>query len=497
MLRDHLRTAKIIRWLAAPVIRAGFCCHPNLNIGTLFMRTIRILGLAVLLAATLAGCGGSGNPVASSSNVVPTAKMNDLDLNAILAAAKDGDTITMPAGKFTMRGPLQIANKKNLTLVGAGNGTDPAKATILTFKNALTQNGISASNTNGITFKNFAVEDASGNGLFVTSSNGVTMDTMRAEWTTDPINTSTMAYGLYPVRCDNVVVTNSIVVGTRDAGVYVGQSTNIRVTKNDVYLNVAGVEIENSHNAVVEDNYVHQNTGGILVFALTGPTRFLDTKDVVVRNNKIIDNNIPPAHNAQGLVLIIPPGTGVMVLASSNVDVSNNTITNHKTTGVMVISSLAAGIYPNPATKDEQGKPYNPYPSGVYVHANTVSDFGSDPGAAFKDPAGLAPFTQGFMGFLALNKQPMNFPAVLWDGIVNPYVPGTNVNANGSGGQYSGDMQICSKGNTIVAPAGATGFSYENLDLDLIGLMNGAPAPNFPNPARMDCTINLTLATGT
>lgn len=460
------------------------------------MRNIRLSGLAMLLAASLVGCGGGGkDPVAGTT--VAAAKMNDIDLNAILQAAKDGDTITMPAGKFTMRGPLQIANKKNLTLVGAGNGTDPAKATILSFRNALTQNGISASGTDGITFKNFAIEDTSGNGLFVTSSNGVTMDTMRAEWTTDPLNTSTMAYGLYPVRSDNILVTNSIVVGSRDAGVYVGQSTNIRVTKNDVYANVAGVEIENSHNAVVEDNNVHGNTGGILVFALTGPTRFLDTKNVVVRNNKINDNNVPPAKNATGLVLIIPPGTGTMVLASQNVEVTGNTITNHKTTGVLVISSLAAGIYPNPATKDEQGKSYDPYERGVYVHGNTISDFGSAPGAAFADPAQLGPFTQGFFGFLALNKQPQNFPAVMWDGIVDPYT-GTGVNTTtGAGGKYTGNLQICSKGNSIVQPTGATGFNYENMDLDLLALMSGtAQGPNFPSPARMDCAISLPTVTG-
>src|SRR5207342_1810671 len=159
----------------------------------------------------------------------------------------------------------------------------------------------STSTLTGATFKKFAIEDTAGNALFVTSSNNVVIDTVRAEWTTDPEGTSTMAYGLYPVRSDNILVTNSIVVGSRDAGVYVGQSTNIRVSNNDVHHNVAGVEIENSHNAIVEGNTVHQNTGGILVFALPGPTRFLDTRDVVVRDNTMDDNNLPPAANAQGL----------------------------------------------------------------------------------------------------------------------------------------------------------------------------------------------------
>ena len=109
-----------------------------------------------------------------------------------------------------------------------------------------------------------------------------------------------------------------------------------------------------------------------------GPTRFLDTSDVVVRNNTIVDNNLPPFENAQGLVLTIPPGTGVMVLASQNTEVVGNTITNHKTTGVLVTTAISAQITFDPATLDEQGKPYDPFargphPVGVCPPAGTIS----------------------------------------------------------------------------------------------------------------------------
>ena len=454
-----------------------------------------------ILAAMLAACGGGGDSSApaptqtpTQTTTVTTAQMTDIDLNAILAAAKDGDTIKLPAGKFSMMGPLQISGKNTVTIVGAGNGTDPTKDTILTFKNALTQNGISASTLNNITFKSFAIEDASGNALFVTSSKGVVMDTMRTEWTTDPEGTSTMAYGLYPVKSDNVLVTNSKVIGSRDAGVYVGQSTNIRVANNEVYFNVAGVEIENSHSAIVENNNVHQNTGGILVFALPGPTRFLDTTDVKVRNNTIVNNNLPPAANAQGLVLTIPPGTGVMVLAAQNTEVFGNTITNHNTTGVLITSAYGASIKWNAATKDDQGKAYDPYERGVYVHDNAVATFGGTPGGAFADPNTLGAFTTAFFAGLAQAPQPQNFPAVMWDGIVDP-ATGSGVLADGSGGNYSGNLQVCSKGNNITQPTGAV-ISYENIDLNLISLMQGG-TPNFPTPSRMSCTITLPAVTTT
>ncbi|GAA5175699.1 hypothetical protein GCM10025771_08570 [Niveibacterium umoris] len=424
--------------------------------------------------------------------VVTAAKMNDIDLNAILLAAKDGDTITLPPGKYSMMGPLQLSAKNNITIVGGGMGTDPAKDTILSFKNALTQNGISATSLTNVTFKKFAIEDASGNALFVQSTTGVVIDTVRTEWMTDPVNTSTMAYGLYPVKSDKVLVINSKVVGSRDAGVYVGQSTDIRVANNEVSYNVAGVEIENSHGAIVENNNVHDNTGGILVFALPGPTRFLDTRDVKVRNNTIINNNEPVAKNATGWVATVPPGTGVMVLSSQNVEVYGNAITNDNTTGVLLVTAYAAGITFNASTLDQQGKPYDPYLRGTYVHDNAVSIFGGKPGGAFADPAQLGPFTTSLFSTLASFNQPQNFPAVMWDGIVDP-ATGSGLKNDGSGGAYSGNLQVCSKGNVITPPTGAA-ISYENMDLDLIALQSGGN-PAFPNPPRMDCTITLPAVT--
>ena len=469
------------------------------------MQFKRTLPSALLAALILAACGGGdSSPVAPvtptapvvQGTVVTAAQMNDIDLNAILQAAKTGDTITLPAGKYSFKGPLQMTNKKGITILGAGNGTDPTSNTILSFAKALTQNGLDTSGLDTVTFKKFAVEDASGNGIFVNLSKNIVMDTLRAEWTINPFGTSRMAYGLYPVSSDNIKIVNSKVVGTRDAGVYVGQSTNILVANNEVANNVAGVEIENSHNAIVENNLVHDNTGGILVFALKAPPRFKDTKDILVRNNTIVDNNTPPFANATGLVLTIPPGTGVMVLASQNVEVTGNTISRHKTTGVLLISAFAAGEQDTSGVKDSQGKPYDNFGRGNYVHNNTISDFGTSPGGAFAMPTsegGLQEFTTAFMGGYK------NFPAVMWDGIVAP-ATGTGVTIVGGaypvGGNYTGNQQVCSKNNGVTPPASSVGVSYENLDLNLFGLMTETASFAFPTPARMNCTITLPTVTG-
>ena len=455
------------------------------------MNLLRSIVLPGLCALALAGCGGSSDssppPAAVPGTVVTVAQMNTEDLNTILFQAKVGDTITLPAGKYTMNGPLML-NVDNVTIAGAGNGTDPAKDTILSFKGAATRDGIQVANVAGVTLTKFAVEDAVGNGIFINKSTNVVMDTVRAEWTTDPVHTSEMAYGLYPVACDNVLVTNSKAIGTRDAGVYVGQSQNIRVVGNDVYYNVAGVEIENSHNAIVENNNVHENTGGILVFALPGTYRFADNNGTIVRNNTIVNNNLPVADNATGFVRAVPPGTGVMVLTAQNTEVTGNTITNHKTTGILAISFQSTQIAYDPAS-------YDPYLRGFYAHANTVSDFGSAPGGAFAD-APLNAIVGGLFAQLTGNGLPARFPAVIWDGIVDP-ATGSGVGGNGQGGTYAGNLQICSKGNTTDLPNIAGVISYENMDLDLLALLGGtSAAPIFPFPPRMACTITLPTVTG-
>jgi parallel beta-helix repeat protein len=450
------------------------------------MKLLRPIVSSALIVVGLAGCGGSDQP-ALAGTVVSAAQMNDSDLNTILFQAKPGDTITLPAGKYSFSHTLKLSTD-DVTIVGAGNGSDPTTSTIMTFKGAAEPHGLQVLQVKGVTLKKFGVEDASGNAIFVNASSNVVMDTVRAEWTTDPVHTSQMAYGLYPVACDNVLVTNSKAIGTRDAGVYVGQSQNIRVTSNDVYYNVAGIEIENSHNAIVENNNVHENSGGILVFALPGTYRFKDNNGTIVRNNTLVDNNQPIADNAQGFVRAVPPGTGVMVLAAQNTEVTGNTITNHKTSGVLAISFQSTGIAYDPAT-------YDPYLRGFQAHANTINDFGSAPDGAFADPAGLKPIVDGLFAALESNGLPQRLAAVQWDGIVDPATGTTGT--QGGGGQYSGNQQICSGSNTIDLPIVAGVISYENIDLDLLALMQGlSAAPIFPFPPRLDCSITLPAVTG-
>lgn len=453
----------------------------------------RFLLCPLILAATLstlAACGDSsfsfntGNR--NNTVTVPVSHMNDSDLNNILYQVKPGSTIVLPAGQFKFDGPLTM-NTDAVTITGQGNGHDPAHDTILSFAGASSKNGLQAFNVNSITLKNFAVEDAVGNAVFVSASSTVTMDSLRTEWTNDPLNTSQMAYGLYPVNCKGVIIKNSKIVGTRDAGVYVGQSEDILVQQNEVQQNVAGIEIENSNNAIVEDNDVHDNTGGILVFSLPG-TSYVIKKgaNAKVQNNHVYRNNAPVAANATGYVTAVPPGTAMMVLAADNTDILNNLIEDHKTTSILVVSFQATGIaYNDPL--------YEPYVHSVYAHDNRISHSGYAPAGGFADPNRLKPVVDALFAQFNSIGQPALLPYGIWDGIVDPDPSkSSGVAADGSGGALKPEFAICIKGNILDIPAIANVMSYESIDLNLLGLLSGAAQrPNFPFPTRMNCTLSL------
>ncbi|MEP6501909.1 MAG: parallel beta-helix domain-containing protein [Betaproteobacteria bacterium] len=451
----------------------------------------RIVLLTAFLSLGLTACGGDGSgpddPPSVPGTTVTAARMNDEDLNTIFFLAHEGDTITLPAGHYVFNRSLKLSVNR-LTIVGAGDGSDPASNTILSFKGAAESNGVEARYVKGVIFRKFAVEDAVGNAVFVTDSSDVVIDTVRAEWTDDPLHSSQMAYGLYPVASDNVLITNCTAIGTRDAGVYVGQSKNVRVIGNEAYFNVAGVEIENSRNSVVDGNNVHDNTAGILVFALPGAFRFLDNTGTVVRNNTVINNNRPLADTAQGFVRSVPPGTGIMAMAAQDTEILGNVITSHKTASVLAVSFQALGIYFDSDT-------FDPYLRGLYAHDNKIADFGDAPDGPFADPAGLAPLVSGLFASLEASGLPARMPAIIWDGIVDVTTGSTG--ANGEGGHYTGNLQICSNGNVTDLPLIPNVISYENIDIDLLALIQGLSAgPIFPFPPRMDCTITLPPVTG-
>jgi len=294
--------------------------------------------------------------------LVTTAAMSQADIQRSITRqfieAADGSTIELPAGTFRFDASLSIDGKKNLTIQGAG-----MDKTILSFKGQVSgAEGIKVTNSSGITIKGLTVQDAKGDGLKTQTVDGITFVDVKAEWTAGP-DEKNGGYGLYPVQCTNVLIDGCVSIGASDAGIYVGQSKQIVVRNSRAMRNVAGIEIENSLYADVYNNDVTDNTGGILVFDLPD----LIQKEggyVRVFRNKVYSNNHTNFAPEGNIVGKIPPGTGVMVLATRHVEVFENQITNNITASTSIISYY---MTENPIND----KTYKPYPSDIYIHHNT------------------------------------------------------------------------------------------------------------------------------
>ena len=178
-----------------------------------------------------------------------------------LIEAQPGDVIEVPAGTHNFTRSLSLT-VPGVTIRGAG-----MHESILSFANqAQGAEGLLVT-ADDFVIEDLAIEDTVGDALKVNESTNVTIRRVRTEWTNGP-DSENGAYGIYPVQSRNILIDGSVAIGAADAGIYVGQSTQIVVRNSRAEYNVAGIEIENSTFADVYDNVATNNTGGVLVFDL-------------------------------------------------------------------------------------------------------------------------------------------------------------------------------------------------------------------------------------
>ena len=279
----------------------------------------------------------------------------DLQLQLILA--EPGDTIKLSSGLFPILGTLSMEGKENIVIKGTG-----MNSTTLNFSTQVEgAQGLSITNCKNIILEDFTVQNAKGDAIKCQYVDGITFRRVKAQWLGGPKSTNG-AYGLYPVQCENVLIEHCVAIAASDAGIYVGQSKNIIVRFSEAFENVAGIEIENSTKADVYGNNVHGNTGGILVFDLPDLV-VKEGKQIRIFDNIIKKNNIDNFAPEGNIVAKVPSGTGIMVMATEQVEIFGNTIIDNKTAGTAIVSYFIT----EEETKDTQ---YNPYTSSIYVHDN-------------------------------------------------------------------------------------------------------------------------------
>ncbi len=142
------------------------------------------------------------------------------NLQQQLIEAKSGDIIEIPAGVHRFTRSLSL-NVPGITIKGEG-----IDSSILSFKTQ--QQGAEGLlvNADNFTIQDLAIEDTTGDALKINESSNVVIKNVRTEWTNGPAKTNG-AYGIYPVQSRNILIDGAVAIGASDAGIYVGQSSQI------------------------------------------------------------------------------------------------------------------------------------------------------------------------------------------------------------------------------------------------------------------------------
>ena len=281
-------------------------------------------------------------------------------IQAAVTKAQTGDTIRVFPGTYH---ETVFIDKDDISLVGViEDGEWPHLDGKKVLNDAILYSG------NGFSVEWFKITQYKGNAIMGQSGNNFSI---RNNWVID-----TGLYGIFPEFGHNGLIENNILSEIEDAAIYVGMSDYIDVRNNQVFDNVAGIEVENSRHVLVEGNVARNNTGGILVFITPGlPIK--SSYDAIIRRNFVTNNNTPNFAIPGSLVAGIPSGTGILVMSGDKVVIEDNIITGNNTGGIIVTS----GDFVTEVASDKESDPHS---DQVEIRNNIMLDNGNDPDGEMK-----------------------------------------------------------------------------------------------------------------
>ncbi len=363
----------------------------------------------------------AGPELPEGCDLFVAASAGQQELVGTLIDAPENSVVCLGEGEFLLNEELAISGN-GITLRGAGEG-------ITTFafdrENYIGANGIIITGDD-VTVEHFSVIDAPGDGIVANNVENISFLNVTVGWPT-PQSLDNGAYGLYPVQSTHVTIRDCTIYGARDAGIYVGQSTQILVENSKAYDNVAGIEIENSTGATVRNNHAYGNTAGLLIFNLPG-LEVQDGKYCVAYDNVFEDNNTPNWGEPGTAVAAVPYGIGIMIMASDFNEIRNNELNNNHSVAIVMLG------YHDFIFEPVDDPTYDILAEGNYIHDNTFVDNGLMPDPQVQALAGFGP----------------PIPEIGWDGCVDEAKDNTDGRYDTclweNGDAEFGNMDICGDG---------------------------------------------------
>jgi parallel beta-helix repeat protein len=285
-------------------------------------------------------------------------------IQSVMDQARPGDTIEVPYGIYYEH---VIIDMSDIKFFGVPN--EKGEWPVIDGKGTGSDGVIASGNNFEMAF--FAVKNFTSNGVLVEGATGVYLHDMYIE--------NTGVYGVYPVRCTDVLIERIEGTLMNDAAIYAGKSMNVVIRDTLTYGNVIGIELENTVNGEVYNNVAHDNTIGIFIDLLPQLPSKVSMYTKVYDN--VMENNNGENFGKPGTaVSLIPPGTGMLILAADHVEVYNNTIRGNKTGGLAVFN-LTIGF-------SEEEIDVGPNPEHTYAHDNIYENNGYDPDPFVKNMLG-------------------------------------------------------------------------------------------------------------
>jgi parallel beta-helix repeat protein len=275
-----------------------------------------------------------------------------------------GDTIEVP---YRVYKEAVFLDWSDIKLIGIPN--EKGEWPILDGENKHADGVVASGNNFEMAF--FSVKNYRSNGVLVEGSTKVYLHDIYVE--------NTGVYGVYPVRSTDVLIERVTATKVSDAAIYAGKSKDVVIRECEGYGNVIGIELENTVTGEVYNNHMHDNTVGIFIDLLPQlPSKvslFSKIHDNLVENNNGENFGSPgTAHS------LIPPGTGILLLAADEVEVYDNTIRGNKSVGLAVFN-LTIGFPVEEIDVD-------PNPEHNLAHDNTYENNGYDADPFVKDLLG-------------------------------------------------------------------------------------------------------------
>jgi parallel beta-helix repeat protein len=323
---------------------------------------------------------------------------------------KDSTQILLKAGDYKFDN-LSIAQGKHIKIKGEG-----FDKTSLDFSSQATGGeGIRVTGVVDFIFSDITIHDSKGDLIKMNKCSKVVVADVHATWKN--ADSTSGGYAIYPVLCKNVLIENCYVEGSSDAGIYVGQTDSAIVRNCKAAKNVAGCEIENTLHAEVYDNEFYDNTAGFLIFDLPGLSqRGGHTK---AYHNYFHDNNSKNFAKAGSFgttwgVGNAAPGSGVVILAASNIELYDNRIINNNTSSIIIASGFAV----DDKAAEKINENYFPISSNIKIYNNTMQMGDKFPEAVYQHHIGkLLVGIEEKLKAEDTSRKNMRIPFIMYDGI--------------------------------------------------------------------------------